>query len=81
MEQETCLQTDEALVAQFGAPSTDAVVVSGRWMSQSTRYDDNLILYLTREATEQLTRSPVLEYWGHIFNQYASFQWLNRRCD
>ena len=34
IEQEKFLQTDEALVAQcgYGATSTDAVVVSGRWM-------------------------------------------------
>ena len=36
IEQEQFLQTDEELVAQFGATSTDAVLVSGRWMYQST---------------------------------------------
>jgi len=43
IEQEKFLQTDEELAAQFGATSTDAVLVSGRWMYQSTLYDDKLI--------------------------------------
>jgi len=43
IEQEKFLQTDEELVAQFGATSTDAVLVSGRWMYQSTLYEDKLI--------------------------------------
>jgi hypothetical protein len=43
LEQEKFLQTDEELVAQFGATSTDAVLVSGRWMYQSTLYEDTLL--------------------------------------
>jgi len=43
IEQEKFLQTDEELVAQFGATSTDAVLVSGRWMYQSTLYEDKLL--------------------------------------
>jgi hypothetical protein len=42
IEKEKFLQTDEELVAQFGATSTDAVTVSGRWMYQSTLYEDRL---------------------------------------
>ena len=36
IEQEKFLETNQELVAQFGAASTDTVVVSGRWMYQST---------------------------------------------
>jgi hypothetical protein len=36
-------ETDEELVAQFGATSTDAVVVRGRWSYQSTLYEDKLV--------------------------------------
>jgi hypothetical protein len=43
IEKEKFLQTDEELVAQFGATSTDSVLVSGRWMYQSTLYADKLI--------------------------------------
>jgi hypothetical protein len=43
IEQEKFLQTDEELVAQFGATSTDAVLVSGRWMYQSTLSEDKWI--------------------------------------
>ncbi|HIE50260.1 MAG TPA: hypothetical protein EYP85_00750 [Armatimonadetes bacterium] len=43
IEKEKFLQTDEELVAQFGATSTDSVIVSGRWMYQSTLYEDKLI--------------------------------------
>ena len=43
IEQEKFLQTDEELVAQFGATSTDSVLVNGRWMYQSTLYEDKLI--------------------------------------
>ena len=43
IEQEKFLQTDEELVAQFGATSTDAVLVNGWWMYQSTLYEDKLI--------------------------------------
>jgi len=43
VEKEKFLQTDEELVAQFGATSTDSVIVSGRWMYQSTLYEDKLI--------------------------------------
>jgi hypothetical protein len=43
IEKEKFLQTDEELVGQFGATSTDSVVVSGRWVYQSTLYEDKLI--------------------------------------
>ncbi len=41
LEQEQFLQTDEALVVQFDATSTYAVLVSGRRMYQRTLYEDN----------------------------------------
>ena len=43
MAPEKFLHTDEELVAQCGATSTDSVVVSGRWMYQSTLYEDTLM--------------------------------------
>ncbi len=43
IEPEKFLQTDEELVVQCGATSTDSVVVSGRWMYQSTLYADTLM--------------------------------------
>jgi len=43
IEQEKFLDTNQELVTQFGATSTDAVIVSGRWMYQGIIYDDRLI--------------------------------------
>ena len=43
IEQGKFLETNQELVAQFGATSTDTVIVSGRWMYQGTIYDDRLI--------------------------------------
>jgi hypothetical protein len=43
IEQEKFVETDEELLVAFGATSTDTVIVSGRWMYQSTLYDDRLI--------------------------------------
>jgi hypothetical protein len=43
VEQEKFLQTDDELVQLFGATSTDTVVVRGRWLYQSTLYQDQLI--------------------------------------
>ncbi len=43
IEREKFLQTDDELVHLFGAASTDTVVVRGRWLYQSTLYQDQLI--------------------------------------
>ena len=43
IEKEKFLQTDDELVQLFGATSTDTVVVHGRWLYQSTLYQDQLI--------------------------------------
>ena len=43
IEPEKFLQTDDELVRRFGATSTDAVVVRGRWLYQSTVYQDRLL--------------------------------------
>ncbi|OGW15699.1 MAG: hypothetical protein A2035_01075 [Nitrospirae bacterium GWA2_42_11] len=43
IKQEKYLDTNQELVAQFGATSTDTVIVSGRWMYQGIIYDDRLI--------------------------------------
>src|SRR5438477_497574 len=43
IEREKFLETDDELVRQFGATSTDTVVVGGRWVYQGTLYHDQLI--------------------------------------
>ena len=43
IEKEKFVQTDDELVQLFGATSTDTVAVRGRWMYQSTVYQDQLI--------------------------------------
>src|ERR1700687_2920187 len=43
VEQEKFLSTDDELVQLFSATSTDTVVVRGRWVYQSTLYQDQLI--------------------------------------
>ncbi len=43
IEREKFLQTDDELVHRFGATSTDTVVVRGRWLYQSTLYQDQLV--------------------------------------
>ena len=43
IEPEKFLRTDDELVQRFGATSTDTVVVRGRWLYQSTIYQDRLL--------------------------------------
>jgi hypothetical protein len=43
IEREKFLETDDQVVQLFGAASTDTVVVRGRWLYQSTVYQDQLI--------------------------------------
>lgn len=43
MEPEKFLETDDELIQRFGATSTDTVVVRGRWVYQSTVYQDQLL--------------------------------------
>jgi hypothetical protein len=43
IEREKFVQTDDELVKQFGATSTDTVVVRGNWLYQSTLYHDQLV--------------------------------------
>ena|SRR5436189_2204682 len=43
IEREKFMQTDDELVHQFGATSTDTVTVRGRWLYQGTQYHDQLI--------------------------------------
>jgi hypothetical protein len=43
VEREKFLETDDEMVHLFGAASTDTVVVRGRWLYQSTLYQDQLI--------------------------------------
>lgn len=43
IEPEKFFQTNEDLIAKFGATSTDSVIVQGRWKYQSILYEDRLI--------------------------------------
>ena len=43
VEPDKFLRTDDELVQKFGATSTDTVVVRGRWLYQSTIYQDRLL--------------------------------------
>jgi hypothetical protein len=43
IEREKFVQTNDELVDQFGAVSTDSVTVRGLWRYQSTLYHDQLI--------------------------------------
>ena len=43
IEQDKFLETNQELVTQFGATSTDSVIVSGKWMYHGIIYDDRLI--------------------------------------
>src|SRR5205807_1573430 len=43
IEREKFLQTDDDFVHRFGATSTDTVAVRGRWLYQSTLYQDQLV--------------------------------------
>ena len=43
IEREKFVQTDDELVRQFGAVSTDSVTVRGLWRYQSTLYNDQLL--------------------------------------
>jgi hypothetical protein len=43
VEDQSFVDTDDELVATFGATSTDAVTVRGHWLYQSTIYEDRLI--------------------------------------
>jgi hypothetical protein len=58
IEKENFATTDEELVQQFGATSTDTIVVSGRWMYQSTIYHDKLIrVRIDTEDTPENTQA------------------------
>jgi hypothetical protein len=43
IEREKFVETDDELVRQFGAVSTDSVTVRGLWRYQSTLYHDQLL--------------------------------------
>jgi hypothetical protein len=59
VEREKFLETDDELVRQFGATSTDTVVVRGRWVYQSTSYHDQLV-----RVRLDLEDTP--ENWQHV---------------
>jgi hypothetical protein len=44
VEDQKYIETDDELVAAFGATSTDTVVVRGQWRYKSTIFEDRLIL-------------------------------------
>jgi hypothetical protein len=43
IEPEKFVQTDDEVVARFGAVSTDSVTVRGLWFYESTLYQDQLL--------------------------------------
>jgi len=43
IESEKFIATDDEFVAQFGATSTDTIVVRGKWLYESTLYSDQLV--------------------------------------
>ena len=43
VEDQRFLETDDELVAAFGASSTDTIAVHGHWLYQGTIYEDRLI--------------------------------------
>lgn len=43
VDPERFVDTDDDLIRQFGAVSTDTVVVKGKWLYQSALYEDRLI--------------------------------------
>src|SRR5919201_5714314 len=43
IEVQKFVETDDELIAEFGATSTDTVTVRGHWLYQSTIYEDRLI--------------------------------------
>lgn len=43
VEDQKFMETDDELVASFGATSTETVIVGGHWLYQSTIYEDRLI--------------------------------------
>ena len=43
VEDQKFVETDDELVASYGATSTDSVTVRGHWLYQSTIYEDLLI--------------------------------------
>ncbi len=58
IEKDKFATTDEELVQQFGATSTDTIVVSGRWMYKSTVYHDKLIwVRIDTEDTPENTQA------------------------
>ena len=62
IEPEKFVQTDEELIAQFDATSTDTVVVQGRWKYQSIRYDDRLIRVRVDTEDKEENRAFLKEY-------------------
>src|SRR3989337_998641 len=66
------IETDDELVAAFGATSTETVVVRGHWLYQSTIYEDRLIrVRLDVEDTPEnwQTMRDVKEVLKHRFEQ------------
>jgi hypothetical protein len=43
VEDRKFIETDDELVASFGATSTDSVTIRGHWLYQSTIYEDRLV--------------------------------------
>jgi hypothetical protein len=46
------VETDDELVASFGATSTDSVTLRGHWLYQITIYEERLIRVRVEDTTE-----------------------------
>jgi hypothetical protein len=72
IEREKFVQTNDELVDQFGAVSTDSVTVRGLWRYQSTLYHDQLIRARVdvEDSPENLqTMRDLKETWKARFDQ------------
>ena len=74
IEQEKFVETDDELVREFGATSTDTVAVRGQWSYESTKYQDQLVrVRVDVEDTPEhwQTMRAIKETLKHRFQQIA----------
>ena len=75
IEREKFLQTDDELVQLVGATSTDTVTVRGRWLYQSTVYQDQLIrVRLDLQDTPENWQAAVKRHWLLLQDQVLASQ-------
>ncbi|MBI4552266.1 MAG: hypothetical protein HY710_08385 [Candidatus Latescibacteria bacterium] len=71
IEEEKFVETDEELVQAFGATSTETVIVSGRWVYQSTLYEDRLIRVRIDTADTPENRTFFRQYKETLKTRFA----------